>query len=314
MRVLVTGGLGFIGSNFVRFIYKKVDFITIVDIKNYAASIKNIEGFRCLTYVLDVTNKNEVNDIIKEHNIDTVVNFAAETHVDRSIESVSPFIRNVTGVISLLEIKRNTPNLKFYHISTDEVYGSSDIPCKEDFPLTPMNPYSASKASGDLFIKAFENTYKTKVTIIRPCNNYGPRQYPEKLVPKVIKCLLNKEKIPVYSGGRTIREWMYVEDCCEAIWTIIQKGKEGEIYNVSTNVKKSTLEVIDEIYDILKKLNIKTKKILDFTAYRPGIDFQYSMDSSKIRNLGWKPRFSFKKGLLKTVKWYLKTGGINGCQ
>lgn len=304
MKILVTGGAGFIGSNFVRFLLEKhlEDEIVVLDKLTYAGNLNNLkEVIKDIEFVRgDICDRKLVERVAKK--TDIIVNFAAETHVDRSISDPEPFLlTNVLGTQVLLEAARKFDHKKFVQISTDEVYGPIRYGSfKEDSRLNPSNPYSASKASADLLAKSYYVTYGARVVIVRSTNNYGPYQHPEKLIPKLIINCIRGRSLPIYGRGKQIREWLYVIDNCEAIDLVMKKGKIGEIYNVSS---KDEMRNIDVAKLILKKLN-KPKELIKFTKDRPGHDFRYSLDCTKIKKLGWRPKTSFEKGLDCTIKWY----------
>lgn len=304
MKVLITGGAGFIGSNFVRYMLSNhLDYeIVVLDALTYAGRKENLKDvWEEIIFIKgDITKKEDVEKAIKD--CDFVVNFAAETHVDRSIMQAGSFIlTNVFGTYNLLEACREFNVKKIQHISTDEVYGHiSKGSFKEDDKLSPRNPYAVSKASADLLCRAYFETYGLPIVITRSTNNYGYFQHPEKLIPKtIIYALLNK-KIPVYGKGENVRDWIFVEDNCEAIDLVLHKGKEGEIYNIAG---KQELKNIDVVKTILQLMN-KPESLIEFVKDRPGHDSRYSLDISKIEKLGWKPKTKFKDGIVKTIEWY----------
>lgn len=303
-KILVTGGAGFIGSAFVRNLARNGQESVMVDALTYAGDIKRIEGAKgkCLFSRTDIRDQKKLKEIFKKEKPEVVVNFAAETHVDRSILDSRPFIQtNCLGTQNLLDLSRHYGIRKFIHISTDEVYGEINKGhFTEDSPLKPNSPYAASKASADLLIKSYIRTYGFPAIIIRPCNNYGPWQYPEKLIPVVIFKALKGKKVPIYGKGQNVREWLYVSDCAEAIYTVLKKGKVGEIYNIGSGEEKINIEVARLVLDILGK----PEGLIQFVEDRPGHDYRYSLDFSKISRLGWKPDTGFKKGISKTVYWY----------
>ena len=309
MKLLVTGGLGFIGSNFVRHILQKYSEVEItnVDALKYGANPNNLKGIDEERYNFikgDISDYELMQDAIKDANV--IVNFAAESHVDRSISNPYSFIQsNIIGVFTILEVLRKcNPSAKLVHISTDEVYG--DIihgSFKEWDRLKPSSPYSASKASADMLVLAYVRTYGLDAVITRCTNNYGPYQFPEKLIPKTIIRASMNLKIPIYGTGKNVRDWIHVLDHCEAIDLVMQEGEKGEIYNISSGEEKTNLEVVIEILRVLEK----DEDLIEFVEDRPGHDLRYSLDSSKIKNeLGWKPKYSFKEGIKDTVKWYLE--------
>lgn len=303
-KILVTGGAGFIGSAFVRLAAKRGYKVIVLDKLSYAgdlARLKEAEG-KYKFYQADICNYRQITPIFKKETPDCVVNFAAETHVDRSIRDATSFIdTNIRGTQILLDAARGCKIKKFIHISTDEVYG--DIlkgKFSEDSLLKPNSPYAASKAAADLLIKAYIRTYNFPAIIIRPCNNYGVWQYPEKLIPLSILKIFRKEKIPVYADGKNVREWLYVEDCAEGIMHIFKKGKIGEIYNLGSSDERENIEVVKMLLNILKA----PRNMIEFVKDRPGHDKRYSLDSGKVyQETGWRPQINFASGLRDTVRW-----------
>jgi len=314
LKLLVTGGAGFIGSEFVREGVRIGYEIVVVDKLTYAGDLERLKGVenntslsRFITfYKADITNKEFIEHIFKTEKPKVVVHFAAESHVDRSILDASPFIKtNVEGTQVLLDVAKDIGVDKFINIATDEVYGElgQEGTFKEDSPLVPNSPYSSSKAAADMLGRAYYKTYKLPVITVRPSNNYGPWQYPEKLIPVVILKALNNEKIPVYGTGQNVREWLYVSDCAEAIFEIMEKGKIGEIYNVGSNQERRNIDVVKTILKLLHK----NEDLIEFVKDRPGHDFRYSLDTTKIKNeLGWEAKTTFEEGIEKTVKWYIE--------
>lgn len=355
--VLVTGGAGFIGANFVRFLLKAESAVNVInlDALTYAGSLENLkdlpESDRYTFIQGDICDFGQVNGIFQRYPIDTVVHFAAETHVDRSILGPAQFIQtNIMGTFTLLEVSRlywlrrwphdssiahgrsaspeqvrgksawlvnktlPVDKARFHHVSTDEVYGSlrPDEPAfSEQSPYAPNSPYAASKASSDHLVRAYGHTYGLPVTITNCSNNYGPYQFPEKLVPLVILNALEGKPLPVYGDGQQIRDWLYVEDHCEAILRVLFKGKVGETYNIGGNNQPTNLEVIQTVCTILDERRpsspyVPHNQLIHYVNDRPGHDRRYAMDTSKIkRELGWQPRHSLNAGLAKTVAWYL---------
>ena len=307
MRLLVTGGAGFIGSEFVRQAVEKGFDTAVVDKLTYAGDLerlKNVEA-KIRFYKADITNREFMEYIFKKEKPDVVVHWAAESHVDRSILDASPFIdANVKGTQVLLDLSKENDIGLFVNIATDEVYGElgEEGQFYEDTPLVPNSPYSASKAAADMLGRAYHRTYGLPVITVRPSNNYGWWQYPEKLIPVVIIKALNNEPIPVYGTGENIREWLFVSDCADAVFEIIQKGKIGEIYNVGSGQEKRNIDVVKSILNILGK----PEDLIEFVKDRPGHDFRYSLNTEKIKKeIGWQARIKFEEGVEKTVKWYL---------
>ncbi len=310
-KVLVTGGAGFIGSNFINHILNSRDdyFVVNLDKLTYAGNLENLSPVESNdNYVFvkgDIVNRELVNFIFEKYEIDYVVNFAAESHVDRSILGSEIFYRtNVLGTNVLLESAKRFGVKKFLQVSTDEVYGSlgeSGL-FTETTPLSPNSPYSSSKAGADLAALAFHRTYGLPVTITRCSNNYGPFQFPEKLIPLMIINALNNKKLPVYGDGKNVRDWIYVIDHNRAIELALEGGKPGEVYNVGASREMQNIEIVKLILEILGK----PESLIEFVADRPGHDRRYAIDSSKIQNeLGWEPEYEFEEAIRKTVQWYL---------
>jgi len=309
LKVLVTGGAGFIGSNFVRFLLAARRDVEIVnfDKLTYAgnpeslADVAHDPRYRFIRG--DVTERSAVTELF-QLGFDALVHFAAETHVDRSIEDASPFLRtNIFGTQCLLEAIRNFPEIRFIHISTDEVYGSapSGISFKEESPLDPRSPYAASKASAEHFVTAYANTFGISSVILRCTNNFGPFQFPEKLIPLMIANASEDKPLPVYGDGLQERDWLFVEDYCRAIALALDKAKPGSIYNVSSGVSQPNLKIVRTILQLLGK----SESLIQYVKDRPGHDRRYALDSSKIqRELGWSPLVSFEEGIRKTIQWY----------
>jgi len=303
-RVLVTGGAGFIGSNFVRYVLDATNSKVInLDKLTYAGNLRNIKDLRSEkrhTFVRgDIRNQKLVASLMRK--VDAVVNFAAESHVDRSIQAPSIFVEtNVLGTQVLLEACRRF-GVRFEQISTDEVYGSrAEGSFMEADVLNPSSPYSASKAAADLLVNAYHITYGADVVVTRSTNNYGPNQHPEKLIPRLITNALRGKHLPVYGTGENVRDWIFVEDNCRAILTAMEKGEKGQIYNIAGGNEKKNIEIAKEI---LQRLSLPDGMI-EFVGNRPGHDFRYSLDCSKIHKLGWKPQVGFDEGLQRTVDWY----------
>jgi len=310
MKILVTGGAGFIGSNFIQHILKQHDRweITNLDKLTYAGNLDNLKDVHDhprYNFIKGDIADREMVDRLLSRGVDAIVNFAAESHVDRSIEDASPFIEtNVKGTQVLLEGSRKHQVQRFIQISTDEVYGSIDSGSfDEASPLSPSSPYSASKAAADLLCQAYFQTYHLPVIITRCTNNFGPYQFPEKLIPLVITNALENKSIPVYGDGLNSRDWIFVIDHCRAIDMVLQKGEPGQIYNIAGMNEKNNLELIQQLLQLLDKPG----ELIQFVADRPGHDRRYAVDTTKIsQELGWGPEYSFEKALAVTVDWYLK--------
>ena len=318
-KVIVTGGYGFIGSNLISVLIKKKYHVINIDKCFYSSNIYNLTDLRLKNYnffKIDLNEKSKIFEILKKYKPSVIFNLAAETHVDRSIDGPGPFIRsNINGVYNLLEATRkyikNTNNkIKFIHVSTDEVYGDmgkTNKKAKENSPYRPSSPYAASKASSDHLIKSYIRTYKFPAIISNCSNNYGPKQFPEKLIPKIIYNILNKKQIPIYSKGLNSREWIYVEDHCRALELLSRRGKIGNNYNIGTKNNLTNLNLTKLIIKIVKKyfLNIKFESKIVFVKDRPGHDYKYALNSNKIkRELNWRPLIDINEGLKKTIKWY----------
>ena len=313
-RIIVTGGLGFIGSNLINILKDKY-FIINIDKVSYASNFKNIDlnikNYKF--YKQDINNKIFIKNILEKYNPSIIFNLAAETHVDRSIDGPKSFIdSNILGVFNLLESIRNyKKKIKLIHISTDEVYGDikKNRKSKEDDSYNPSSPYSASKASGDLLIKSYIRTYKIPAIITNCCNNFGPNQYPEKLIPTIIYNILNIKPIPIYGKGKNIREWIYVKDHCDALFNVAQKGIIGENYNIGSGIILNNIQIAKKIISVFKKMkhnqNIISK--INLVKDRPGHDFRYCLDSSKIKKkLKWKCESNFDQRINETIIWYIK--------
>ena len=312
-KILVTGGAGFIGSAFARLLIKRGQTPFILDKLTYAGDLKRL-GNQGLSpkgtvpefrfYKTDICDKSGVRNIFRTVRPDIVVHFAAETHVDRSIKDASPFIEtNIKGTQVILDACREFKAKKFIFISTDEVYGEiPDGKFSERSPIRPNSPYAASKAAADLLTQAYIRTYNIPAIIVRPCNNYGPWQYPEKLIPVAIASVLKGGKVPVYAKGENVREWLYVEDCARGVLQAVQRGKTGQIYNLGSGIESRN---IDTVRLILKNLGVGSDRF-KFVKDRPGHDFRYSLDSSKARKVfGCRPRVSLSEGIKLTVAWHL---------
>jgi dTDP-glucose 4,6-dehydratase len=307
-RLLVTGGLGFIGSNFVRYVLAQRSDWAIVNLDKitYAGNPDNLrdieENPRYRFVKGDICDRDCVSRVMKD--VDAVVNFAAETHVDRSIQDPYSFaMTNILGTEVLLEYIRKYDLQQFVQISTDEVYGSITKDSFSEYAsLHPSSPYAASKAAADLMALAFRHTYGIPLLITRSTNNYGPYQYPEKLIPLIITNAFENQRLPIYGTGRNVRDWLYVEDNCAAIMTVLERGAASEIYNISSGEEKTNIEVTKTVLHALKK----PKSLIDYVKDRAGDDLRYSITSDKVRALGWKPRYDFSLGMAKTIRWYLE--------
>ncbi|MFT4303212.1 MAG: dTDP-glucose 4,6-dehydratase [Candidatus Woesearchaeota archaeon] len=310
MKILVTGGCGFIGSNFILQILKKYPKYHIINLDKLTYSgnknnLKEIEKNPNYKFVKgDICDKKLVNKLVKK--VDTIVHFAAESHVDRSILHADEFIKtNINGTHILLEAARRNGNKRFHHISTDEVFGALGKTGKfnENTPYNPHSPYSASKAASDHLVKAYYNTYGLPITISNCSNNYGPYQFPEKLIPLFVTNLIDNKKVPVYGKGLNVRDWVHVHDHNEAIDLILHKGKIGETYCIGGDAEKTNIEITKNIL----RLFHKGEDLIEYVEDRKGHDFRYAIDFSKIKKeLGWSPKHSFKQGLKETVQWYIK--------
>jgi dTDP-glucose 4,6-dehydratase len=317
--LLVTGGSGFIGSAFVRLLFGSLGFkgkVVNLDLLTYAGNPDNVAGAvdpeRYVFVKGDIADQELVLSLIQKQGVDAIVNFAAESHVDRSIVSPGAFIQtNVVGTFQLLEAVRKHQHVHFHHVSTDEVYGSLGPTgaFREDTPYHPNSPYSASKAASDHLVSAYHHTYGLSVTISNCSNNYGPYQFPEKLIPVMIMKLLEGQPLPVYGDGLNVRDWLYVDDHVEAIWAVLTRGRSGETYNVGGEGERTNLDVIHELMAVIAAETGKPKseleKLITFVKDRPGHDRRYAIDFSKIKGeLGWSPRHDLKAGLADTVRWY----------
>jgi dTDP-glucose 4,6-dehydratase len=311
MNILITGGAGFIGSNFVRYMIAKYPHYKIwnLDSLTYAGNLKNlteVENEANYKFIKgDITDRSSIFNLFEENRFDIVINFAAESHVDRSITDPDIFVNtNVQGTQVLLDASKKHSIQKYIQVSTDEVYGSLGATglFSETTPLEPNSPYSASKASADLLVRAYHETFNLPVNITRCSNNYGPYQFPEKLIPLMIINALNDQPLPVYGDGLNVRDWLHVEDHCQAINLVLHKGREGQVYNVGGNNEKTNIEIVRTI---LLQLN-KPDSLIKFVDDRPGHDRRYAIDATKVRNeLGWVPKYSFETGVKQTIQWYL---------
>jgi dTDP-glucose 4,6-dehydratase len=312
MKIVVTGGAGFIGSSFVRMALREgwAEKVINLDLLTYAGNLENVEpvashpGYKFVQ--ADICDEEAIEHLFASESPDAVVHFAAESHVDRSIHSPAPVIRtNFNGTFTLLEAARRNKIARFVHVSTDEVYGSIDPPheADENYPLRASSPYSASKAASDLLALSYFITYKFNVSVTRASNNYGPYQFPEKLIPLMISNAMEDKPLPVYGDGQQIRDWLYVEDHCRAIHSVLERGGAGEIYNIGGNCSLPNLEVV---HRILKATN-KPESLITPVTDRPGHDRRYALTNAKLtRHTGWEPRMNFNDGLAATVEWYRK--------
>jgi len=329
-KLLVTGGAGFIGSNFIRYIQTHAPGTKIInlDLLTYAGSLQNLQDLPHPEDYLfvegDICNKNLVEKLLRENMIDTIVHFAAESHVDRSLQGPAAFIQtNIVGTFTLLEAARQVwlkerqltnEQVRFHHISTDEVYGTlaPEAPAfEETTPYAPNSPYAASKASSDHLVRSYDHSFGLPITISNCSNNYGPYQFPEKLIPLMILNALNGKPLPIYGDGMQIRDWLFVEDHCDAIWTILQKGSAGESYNIGGGNQPPNIEIVKTICQLLDEKNLPNgfaphNQLITYVKDRPGHDRRYAMNITKIhQDLGWQPKHDLESGLKDTVDWYL---------
>ncbi|QWH81588.1 dTDP-glucose 4,6-dehydratase [Bacillus mycoides] len=310
MNILVTGGAGFIGSNFIHYMLKNYETYKIInyDALTYSGNLNNVKSIQenpNYSFVKGkIQNGELLEHVVKERDVQVIVNFAAESHVDRSIENPIPFYdTNVIGTVTLLELVKKYSHIKLVQVSTDEVYGSLGKTGKfiEETPLAPNSPYSSSKASSDMIALSYYETYQLPVIITRCSNNYGPYQYPEKLIPLMVTNALEGKKLPLYGDGLNVRDWLHVTDHCSAIDTILHKGCVGEVYNIGGNNEKTNVDVVEQIIKLLGK----TKKDIEFVTDRLGHDRRYAIDAQKMKNeFEWEPRYTFEQGLKETVEWY----------
>jgi len=316
-KVILTGGLGFIGSNLVELLIKKNFYVINLDKISYSSNFYNVKDFKknknYKFIKCDINNKSKIYKILKKEKPSALFNLAAESHVDRSIDSPYSFIKNnIVGVFNLLEAVKDYYNdnkrFKLIHISTDEVYG--DIikgRTKENYPYRPSSPYAASKASSDHLVYSYYHTYKLPIIITNCSNNYGPKQHPEKLIPKIIYNIINDIDIPIYGDGKNSREWIYVKDHCYALFDVLKKGKIGEFYNIGSNENINNIDICKKIFKVFKKFNLKSRSKIKFINDRPGHDRRYALNSNKIiKELKWKSKIKIDEGLNQTVKWYLE--------
>jgi len=305
--IFVTGAAGFIGSNFVHFLTEKTnEEIVVIDKITYAGSVINLYPLaQHKLERVDISDFEELNRVFNQYKPSSIFHFAAESHVDNSIKDVNPFLyTNVLGTTNLLRCAVDYDLNMFHHISTDEVYGSlgyDDPSFTEETTYDPQNPYSASKAASDHFVMAFHNTYGLPVKLTNCSNNYGPRQNVEKLIPKTITNILKGNKIPVYGKGENVRDWIYVEDHCEAIYEVFNRGRVGEKYNIGGECEVKNIDLIKKLLELLSG----SEDLIEYVTDRPGHDLRYSIDNAKIRSeLGWTPKYNLEKGLEKTIEWY----------
>jgi dTDP-glucose 4,6-dehydratase len=311
MKLLVTGGAGFIGSNFVRYMVNKYPEYVIVnlDLLTYAGNLENlkdIENAANYKFVRgDIADREFINGLFQEEKFDYVLNFAAESHVDRSITDPGIFVQtNIQGTLALLDAAKTFGVTKYLQVSTDEVYGTLGETgyFTEETPLAANSPYSASKAGSDLLVRAYHETFGLPINITRCSNNYGPFHFPEKLIPLMIINALHDKELPIYGDGLNIRDWLHVEDHCQAIDLVLHKGRNGEVYNVGGNNERTNIEIVKTI---LKHLN-KPESLMKFVTDRPGHDRRYAIDATKLRTeLGWSPKYNFETGIEQTINWYL---------
>ncbi len=313
-KILVTGGAGFIGSNFVRMVLSEhADCLVVnLDKLTYAGNVENLEGFMEMpNHVFvkgDICDGGLVERLLNEYGIEAIVNFAAESHVDRSLVDADVFVKtNVAGTLTLLKAALEKEISRFVQISTDEVYGAlgAEGMFTEQTPVCPNSPYSASKAAADHLVHAFGHSYGLNCSITRCSNNYGPYQFPEKMIPLMINNAMNDRELPVYGDGLYVRDWLYVFDHCSAVWKVLEDGRAGEVYNIGGNNEKTNMEVIGLILDRLGK----SESLIRHVADRPGHDRRYAIDSSKMTNeLGWTPSVDFETGINRTMDWYIENG------
>ena len=316
-KIIVTGGLGFIGSNLIKLLIEKNYFVINIDKVNYASNFYNTKNFSKKNYKflkIDINNRSKLKKILNLNKPIAIFNLAAETHVDRSIDAPAEFIRsNIVGVYNLLEVfkefTKKNKKAKLIHISTDEVFGDViKSRSKETDPYKPSSPYAASKASSDHLVYSYVRTYKLNAMITNCSNNYGPHQHPEKLIPKLIYNIINNKPLPLYGKGKNSREWIFVDDHCEALFKVFQNGTKGEFYNIGSNVNSNNLDIAKLLINISKKKirlgkNVKIKFVKD----RPGHDFRYALDSKKVlKKFKWKCKVNLKKGLENTFNWYFE--------
>lgn len=328
MQLLITGGAGFIGSNLIHHIIDQPEITQLInlDCLTYAGHLANLEPVaehpKYVFEKVDLRDKPEVLRVVQQHKITHVMHLAAESHVDRSISGPGDFIQtNIVGTFNLLEACRsqwfsagagNPGETRFHHVSTDEVYGSLGATgyFTETTPYAPNSPYSSSKASSDMLVRAYHHTYGMRTVITNCSNNYGPYQFPEKLIPVVIQNVLARKSIPIYGDGMNVRDWLYVRDHAEALWRVLTAGKDGETYNIGGHNEWANIHIVEAICDLIDEMAPQlgggSRKLMTFVKDRPGHDRRYAIDASKIeKELGWKPAHTFEKGIRETVRWYL---------
>jgi dTDP-glucose 4,6-dehydratase len=313
-HLLVTGGAGFMGSAFIRFVLKQKEFqghVTNLDLLTYAGNLENLEKVqddeRYTFYQGNISDRALLEKIQKERPIEVIVHFAAETHVDRSITGPNVFMEtNIMGTYHLLEFVRSHPEIHFHHISTDEVYGAlgKEGVFTEESPYKPNSPYSASKGASDHLVRSYGVTYKISTTLSHASNNYGPGQYPEKFIPLMIQNILQKKALPMYGAGENIREWLFVEDHARAIWTILERGEKGEVYNIGGESEMKNIDLLHLLIEVMEEM-IEEKvdrNLITYVTDRPGHDYRYAMDGTKIQSLGYRPIWPLKAGLHETIR------------
>lgn len=323
-RLLVTGGAGFIGSAFIRYglsAFPLIEKIVNLDLLTYAGSEKNMESFssdpKHFFVRGDINDRALVTKLCQEFEIEAIVHFAAESHVDRSIEDPLSFLEtNVCGTFNLLEVVRKMPHIHFHHVSTDEVYGSLDSGLFHEMsPYRPNSPYSASKAASDHFVRAWAHTYQLSTTLSHCSNNYGPYQHSEKFIPTILESCLQGRSIPIYGQGINVRDWLFVDDHANGLWTILEKGEKGGVYDIGGQTELTNLEMVHVIIEILARMSgkdpVEYQELITFVPDRPGHDLRYAIDCRKIKeSLGWTPDHDLPQGLEKTIQWFLHENSV----
>lgn len=312
MKLLVTGGAGFIGSNFIRYVIDnpEIEKLVNMDCLTYAGDLRNLDGIdnnpKYKFSNVNIIVQEDIRSLIWNEGITHVIHFAAESHVDKSISNPSSFVyTNVVGTYNLLECCKSLNVQRFHHVSTDEVYGSLGFEgyFTETSPYAPNSPYSATKASSDMMVRAYHHTYGLNTVITNCSNNYGPYQFPEKLIPVAIQNLIHENPVPVYGNGMNIRDWLFVDDHAEALWQVLTRGRAGETYNIGGNTERTNIQIVEKICNILDA----DPDLIQFVEDRKGHDYRYAIDASKIkRDLGWEPQYDFNRALYKTVYWYVE--------